>query len=85
MAHTKLFAAVAAAALTLTAGASSATAYNPEHPNPTAVENCDANVTRQFDKEQSGGNGAKSDRPSLDFAPTNCNKFFGAPGQTRPA
>ena len=50
MAHTKLFAAVAAAALTLTAGASSAAAYSPEHPNPTAVENCDANVAKQFEQ-----------------------------------
>jgi hypothetical protein len=83
--HTKLFAAVAAAALTLAAGASSATAYNREHPNPTSVENCDANVAKQFDKGLSGGNGAKSDRPGPDFAPANCNKFFGAPGQTRPA
>ena len=85
MAHTKLFAVVAAAALALTAGASSAAAYNLDHPNSTAVESCDANVATQFDKGLSGGNGAKSDRPGPDFAPTNCNKFFGAPGQTRPA
>ena len=79
MAHAKLFAAVAAAALTLAAGASSATAYNPEHPNPAAVENCDANVAKQFDKGLSGGNGAKSGFSPL--APTNCNKFFVPPGQ----
>jgi hypothetical protein len=82
VADIKLFAAVAAAALTLTAGASSAAAYSPEHPNTTAVENCDANVAKQFDKGLSGGNGAKSDTPGPFFAPTNCNKFFGAPGQT---
>ena len=82
MAHAKLFAAVAAAALTLSAGASSAAAYSPEHPNTTAVEKCDANVAKQFDKGLSGGNGAKSGGPGPFFAPTNCNKFFGAPGQT---
>lgn len=81
MANTKLFAVVAAAALTLTAGASSAAAYSLEHPNATAVENCDANVAKQFDKELSGGNGTKPGIPGP-FAPTNCNKFFGAPGQT---
>ena len=81
MAHRKLFAAVAAAALTVTAGASSAAAYSPGHPNPTAVANCGANVLKQFDKELSGGNGAKSGIVGP-FAPTNCNKFFGAPGQT---
>jgi hypothetical protein len=82
VAHAKLFAAVAAAALTLTAGASSAAAYSPEHPNATAVEKCEANVAKQFDKGLSGGNGAKSGLPGPFFAPTNCNKFFGAPGQT---
>jgi uncharacterized membrane protein len=81
VAHTKLFAAVAAA-LALTAGASSATAYSPEHPNATAVEKCEANVAKQFDKGLSGGNGAKSGSPGPFFAPTNCNRFFGAPGQT---
>jgi hypothetical protein len=50
VAHTKLFATVAAAALAPTAGASSAAAYSPEHPNTTAVENCDANVAKQFDR-----------------------------------
>ena len=83
MAHTKLIAAVAATALTL-AGASSAAAYSLEHPNPTAVANCQANFEKQADKDLSGGNGAKPGRPSEFFAPTNCNKFFGAPGQTRP-
>ena len=73
--------AVAAAVLTLTAGASSAAAYSPEHPNPTAVENCGANVVKQFDLGLSGGNGAKSGAVGP-LAPTNCNKFFGAPGQT---
>jgi hypothetical protein len=81
VARTKLFAAVTAAALVLTAGASSAAGYSPEHPNTTAVENCLANVAKQFDKGLSGGNGAKSDPPGP-FAPTNCNKFFEAPGQT---
>ena len=71
--------AVAAAALTLTAGASGAAAYSPEHPNPTAVENCDANVVKQFDLGLSGGNGESGVLGPL--APTNCNKFFGAPGQ----
>ena len=79
MTHTKLFAAAAAAALSLDAGVSSATAYNPEHPNPIAVENCQANVAKQFELELSGGNGAKSGFSLL--APTNCNKFFVPPGQ----
>ena len=55
MAHTKLFAAVTAAALTLTAGASSAAAYSPENPNPTAVGNCLANVAKQFDQRAHRG------------------------------
>jgi len=79
MTHTKLFAAAAATALSLSAGVSSATAYNPEHPNPIAVENCQANVAKQFELELSGGNGAKSGFSPL--APTNCNKFFVPPGQ----
>ena len=78
MTHTKLFAAAAAAALSLSAGVSSATAYNPEHPNPIAVENCQANVAKQFELELSGGNGANGFSP---LAPTNCNKFFVPPGQ----
>ena len=60
MAHPKLFAAVAATALALTAGASTATAFDPEHPNERAVENCDANVAKQFELGLTGGNGAKS-------------------------
>ena len=79
MAHTKLFVAVAATALALSAGASTATAFNPAHPNARAVENCAANVARQFEKGLTGGNGAKSGI-SDPMAPTNCNKFFGAPG-----
>jgi hypothetical protein len=79
MAYTKLFAAVAATALALTAGASTATAFSPEHPNARAVENCDANVAKQFELGLTGGNGAKSGI-SDPMAPTNCNKFFGAPG-----
>ena len=81
MAHSKLVAAVAAAALSLTAGASSATAYDPDHPNPTAVGNCVANFTKQFGKGLSGGNGPKPDPTIPVFAPTNCNKFFVPPGQ----
>jgi uncharacterized membrane protein len=80
LAHTKLFAAVAATALALTAGASTATAFDPEHPNARAVENCAANVAKQFEQGHTGGNGAKSGI-SDPMAPTNCNKFFGAPGQ----
>jgi hypothetical protein len=80
MAHTKLFAAVAAVALALTAGASTATAFSPVHPNARAVENCDANVAKQFELRLTGGNGAKSGI-SDPMAPTNCNKFFGAPGR----
>ena len=59
MTHTKLFAAAAATALSPSAGVSSATAYNPEHPNPIAVENCQANVAKQFELELSGGNGGE--------------------------
>ena len=82
MARTKLFAGVAATAIALTGGASTATAFSPEHPNARAVENCDANVAKQFALGLTGGNGAKSDTfERLDeLAPTNCNKFFGAPG-----
>ena len=81
MAHTKLFAAVAAAALTLTAGASSATAYNPgnQYTPRVAIENCEANVLKQFELGLSGGRGPKSGHHPV--APTNCNKYFGAPGQ----
>ena len=61
MARTKLVAAVAATALALTAGASTATAFYPEHPNAQAVENCAANVAKQFELGLTGGNGAKSD------------------------
>ena len=53
----------------------------PQTSKPERGRNCDANVAKQFDKGLSGGNGAKSDR-GPDFAPTNCNKFFGAPGRT---
>ena len=80
MAHTKLFAAVAVTALGLTGGASTAAAFDPDHPNARAVANCDANVAKQFELGLSGGNGAKSG-VSDPLAPTNCNKFFGAPGQ----
>ena len=79
MAHTKLSAAVAATALALTVGASTATA-DPEHQNARAAENCAANVAKQFELGLAGGNGAKSGI-SDPMAPTNCNKFFGAPGQ----
>jgi len=79
MAHTKLLAAVAATALALTAGASTATAFDPEHQNPRAAENCAANVAKQFELGLTGGKGAKSG-VSDPLAPTNCNKFFGAPG-----
>jgi uncharacterized membrane protein len=79
MAHTKLFAAVAATALALTAGASTATAFDPEHQNARAGENCAANVAKQFELGLTGGNGAKSGI-SDPLAPTNCNKSFGAPG-----
>ena len=78
MAHTKL-AVVVATALALAAGASTATAYDPDHPNAHAVANCDANVSKQFELGLTGGNGAKSGFDPL--APTNCNKFFGAPGR----
>jgi hypothetical protein len=83
MARTKLVAAGAATALALTAGVSTATAFSLEHPNAQAVENCDANVAKQFELGLTGGNGAKSDifEQLGELAPTNCNKFFGAPGQ----
>jgi hypothetical protein len=81
MARARFFAVVAATALALTAGASTATAFAPEHPNARAVENCDANVAKQFELGLTGGNGAKAGvSDPLPLAPTNCNKFFGAPG-----
>ena len=80
MTHSKLLAAVAVTALSVTAGASTATAFDTEHPNARAVENCDATVAKQFEQGQTGGNGAKSGI-SDPMAPTNCTKFFGAPGQ----
>ena len=81
MARTKLFAVVVGTALALTAGASTAMAFDPEHPNARAVENCAANVAKQFEQGHTGGNGAKSGI-SDPMAPTNCNRFFGAPGRS---
>jgi hypothetical protein len=79
MTRTKLLAAVAAAGLVATAGASNATAYNPANPNTpqVAIDNCIANVEKQTAKGVSAGGGPKAGVP----APTNCDKFFGAPGK----
>ena len=79
MTRTKLLAAVAAAALAATTGASNATAFNPDNPNtpPVAIDNCFANIEKQAAKGVSAGGGPKAGVP----APTNCDKFFGAPGK----
>jgi hypothetical protein len=71
---------VATAAVVLVAGASSAWADQPgvgEFPTEQAEENCGATVDRQTESEVSAGGGPKEDVP----APTNCDHFFGAPGQ----
>jgi hypothetical protein len=79
MTRTKPFAAVAAAAFALTAGASGALAYNPDNPNTpqVAIEKCGATIDRQTDLGVAAGGGPKAGV----LAPTNCDKFFGAPGQ----
>ena len=79
MTRTKLLAAIAAAALAATAGASNATAYNPANPHTpqVAIDNCLANVDKQSVKGVSAGGGPKAGV----LAPTNCDKFFGAPGK----
>jgi hypothetical protein len=76
---TKLLAAVAATALAATAGASNATAFNPDNPKTpqVAIDNCFANIDKQTAKGVSAGGGPKAGVP----APTNCDKFFGAPGK----
>jgi hypothetical protein len=79
MTRTKLLAAIAAAGIAVTAGASSATAYNPDNPNTpqVAIDNCGANVEKQSANGVSAGGGPKAGI----LAPTNCDKFFGAPGK----
>jgi hypothetical protein len=79
MTRTKLLAAVAAAALAAAAGASNATAYNPDNANTpqVAIDNCFTSIDRQTAKGVSAGGGPKAGVP----APTNCDKFFGAPGK----
>ncbi len=79
MTRSKLVAALAAAGIAVTAGASSATAYNPDNPNTpqVAIDNCSATVDRQSVNGVSAGGGPKAGVP----APTNCDKFFGAPGK----
>ena len=79
MSRTKLLAAVAAAALSVAAGASSATAYNPNNPHTpqVAIDKCTANIDKQIAKGISAGGGPKAG----ELGPTNCDKFFGAPGK----
>jgi hypothetical protein len=71
---------IAAAAVTLVTGSSSAWADQPpagEFPTPQAQENCGATIDRQTEGDVSAGGGPKEGVP----APTNCDHFFGAPGQ----
>ena len=79
MTRTRLLAMLAAAGLAATAGASSAAAYNPDNPNTpqVAIDKCGANIEKQSAKGVSAGGGPKAGVP----APTNCDKFFGAPGK----
>ncbi len=78
MTRTKLVAALAAG-IAVTAGASSATAYNPDNPKTpqVAIDKCNANIDKQIAKGTSAGGGPKAGEPG----PTNCDKFFGAPGK----
>ena len=75
--HTKLLAVGGAVVVVLSGGASSAGAYDPDHPNPKAVANCEENINKQSAKGISAGGGPKQGVP----APTNCDKFFTPPGQ----
>ena len=77
--RTKPFAAVAAAAFALTAGAPGAFAYAPDNPNTpqVAIEKCEATIGTQSDLGVAAGGGQKAGV----VAPTNCDKFFGAPGK----
>jgi hypothetical protein len=54
------------------ASAPIASAYGPRHPNPQAVENCEANIAKQVEGDVAAGGGKKADIP----APTNCDHFF---------
>jgi uncharacterized membrane protein len=78
MTRTKL-AAVLMVALATTAGASSAAAYNPGNPNTpqVAIDKCGAVIAKQSANGVQAGGGPKA---GVD-APTNCDKFFGAPGK----
>ena len=79
MTHTKLLTVLAAAGLAVTGGASSATAYNPNntHTPQVAIDKCDANIDKQIAKGITAGGGPKAG----ELGPTNCDKFFGAPGK----
>ena len=79
MTRTKLVAALAAAGIAVSAGASSATAYNPANPNTpqVAIDKCGANIDKQIARGTTAGGGPKAG----ELGPTNCDKFFGAPGK----
>jgi hypothetical protein len=75
----RIAAAVAGCAIAVgMVGVSGATAYNPDNPNTpqVAINNCFANIDKQTAKGVAAGGGPKAGIP----APTNCDKFFGAPG-----
>jgi hypothetical protein len=79
MTRTKLVAALAAAGIAVTAGTSGAFAYAPDNPNTpqVAIEKCEATVGKQSELGVAAGGGPKAGV----VAPTNCDKFFGAPGK----
>jgi hypothetical protein len=52
--------------------APAAVAYGGPNPNPKAVANCEANITKQALNGVSAGGGPKAGIP----APTNCDHFF---------
>jgi hypothetical protein len=72
--------AATAAVIVVAGAASSAWAEQPgvgEFPTEQAGENCGATIDRQTEMDVSAGGGPKEGVP----APTNCDHFFGAPGQ----
>jgi hypothetical protein len=85
MSRIKTLIAAAAAVVTLTVGGGSAIASSNGGGNSAnapgqarAAQNCENTIDRQTAKGVSAGGGPKAGVP----APTNCDHFFGAPGQT---
>lgn len=76
MRHKAIASILAVAALSVSAAPGFA--YQPEntHTPAVAIENCGANVEKQSAAGITAGGGPKAGV----LAPTNCDKFFGAPG-----